>query len=708
MNRNVAVLMATIAVAIGMQLPYFNAQSAPDRAPKTRADIHLDLSKPETGKMGVEMRLFGLDAKKQVFKELGVAPEHVYTDVSFATPDGQPVGFDKKKTKYTLAEFEGDELIARYTVQPGGVGRHGHQGVINGDFSVFDGRVYLMPNSDNGLDQARITVTRPDGWIVASPFREVSDTWFVDDPDEGLVNATLANTCIGVGPYREHNDTFGNMELRVYTFMPWEDEHEHLVATNTINMASWFHQTLGWDLQSPYAVVWTPMISEARTFGGSYANSACFEMPNDRRRNWELLGHRIGHAMNKYHPSGMYLRDERDHWFMEGWASYIEIKAVQGSGIHEGEPYFTDLYSQYLNRRGTKVQDLAMADEPFAPDDPAVTYMHYIKGPLVVRQLDHWMTEQCGGSGLEPFMAAMWDTYGRYNRAFPLREEIDRFCGTSVAPFMSTWVDQPGFVNPTWPDWVTAEMVARADAPPAATADGEPVSGDYLYWLAASGHFARFHDIVEFVVAEARNRRILDAIGVHVLGPREREVLAGISPQTRYEAALSMESYPKPALAPISTSSGGCGGGDTDTPEGPRPAIEVFIVDQSHPDGADFAALLQAEIGYEAGVGRRGLGHLEIRAGTDDKIRESRPVLAYSAQDDVVVTSVWGVSPGVSRYRLSREGTELRSKDIRMEPDWLRSWSTFRSDKRGEERGVHRYEIGDADEWLVERAVWQR
>jgi hypothetical protein len=660
--------------------------------PGASVDIVVDLRQPESGEAQVLARFSGLSEGIDLFKAMGKDPEYLYSNITLADEDGTPVAFDVSGRRLRLNRSVGGTVELRYTVKPGGLGRHGHQGMVAENFSLFNGRMFILPARATELESARIRFELPEDWVVASALREEGGWYYTDVFGEEHTADVLSSSCIGAGPYELTTKTIGTTEYRVYSYGGWSTEHKENLAKKSLGIFDWFHGNLGFDLGAPYAVIWSPKVDSSRLFGGSHANGTCFEHPKDRVRNWELLSHRVGHSMNKYNPSGMHIRDGRDHWFKEGFASYVEVMATAGSGAAPSEASWNDLLSKHRRRIAAHPDwDVTLGHEPAAKGDMQ-EYLHYTKGPVVAKLLDQVVRDRTDTTLLE-FMRAMWTKYGRYQGAFPVRAELEAFTGANFDDFWALHVDAPGPLYSVW-----EEALADRTAPVAVIASGQPFSGKYLYLLAHSGDFEHFSDIRDFVAREPIRRAELAAMGVHLLPTSMRDRVAELSIEDRYglaraEAAYGEHRRPK----------------DLALPEVP-PVIpaESFVLQLDDPDGLAFSQLLADEAAYEASLGTSGVGSITLTLTTKKEGVASPAVLAFAKRDSVVLHSRWRLAPGRLTV-LVMDGEDVETKRaFNLEPGWTHSRSTFTRGDRPKESGVVRFKLFEGDTLLGTRSFWQR
>lgn len=662
-----------------------------------RVSVVGDLREPSTGRMHMTMRYDDLDPSMWSFRLLGVDPELKYENVRFSTAEGRSVGHDRNGRSLDLDGKPQPTLVVEYDVIPGGDGRHGHQGIVQDEFALFDGRVFVVPDGAGGLRGARARFLAPEGWTTVSALREQDGWLHYDQYGPERVLTSLSGACLGVGPFVGESRPLGRSEMRAYVFGGFDDGTRRELLQHSFALMTWFHGTLGFEPEFPLALIWSPKHDNGRVYGGSSANGTCMEQPKNNLRAWQLAAHRLGHSMNKYAPTGMKIRDQQDSWFMEGWPSYIEMVATEGAGITPRSTRWNDLYRTYFETRRNKAeQDLPMAQEHHAPGS-ATEYLHYFKAPLVVKLLDDWI-QRHHGKDLTGFMAAMWLKYGRYQQPFPLREELEAWVGASLQDFWTVQVEPRGHVYPVWQEYLSPAMRKAATAQGAGTAGGRPFTGDYLYHLAQSGDFERFADIVAFIEREEPRRAQLAAAGISMLPPDIEPFRAGFPPEARYSLAQAEAAYPLPAAPPpIEGGALAWTGGD--------------------PDANAFQQLLADEAAYEAAVNRSGVEKLLIQRKNPKQAEDEKegddtwlkpPALVFGTKEEVRLQTSWVWTSGQARVRARRGDQVADDRTRTISPTWTRSWSLYDLGKLPQGEGVVTFEVTTETGPPVARSFWRR
>lgn len=528
-------------------------------------------------------------------------------DLRFTDDAGRVLPHREERGRYRVEKPEGDVVKALYEMELGGKGRHGNQGVVAVDHAMFDGRLFLLPQGAVSIGSARIRFDAPDGWTVASPFRADDSWYYVDAFGPELTALVLGASCMGVGRFDHSTRRVGETEVRVASYTGWEDGHKQILADHTFRMLEYFHDTLGFDLRAPYSVVWVPKQGRDRVFGGSFANGTCYENPTGRLRNWELLAHRIAHAVNHYRPSGMRIRDDRDSWFDEGWASYMEATATRATGLAESDSRWSTLHNTYVRRRAQSPEiDLPLSREKQARGATR-EFLHYVKAPLAVKMLEYLVLSR-SEHDLEQFMASIGQRYGWFEGTFSLREELETFTGASFDDFWSLMVDSKGGAIPVWDDYLTPLRLRFMKSEPAATVGDEPLQGEYLYHLARSGDFRTFGEIREFLVEEQIRRTELAARGIQFYPDAIREHLYALAAEDRYAVARLEAAYPLDL---------------------PRGAELRFVANTEQEDGRIFAALLAHERRDDAPETRGTGPWIEVRTESPPRSGKWRSTLAF-------------------------------------------------------------------------------
>ncbi len=489
----------------------------------------------------------------------GVAIEDVAVEL-----DGRPLPVVREGSTWRVAA-PADGMTWTWRVRPGGPGRHGAQGWADDEQASVDGRALLMPRADF---DARLTFQRGADDVVATPFVEDGDELRVAGP-AWAQRELLKTACWVAGDIEVVTTTIGRTTLRSAVPRSWDATRRRETHERTATLTRWFAEHASFEADGPFLSAW--LDGSEPIFAGAGAQGACTR-PVGVERGWELLGHRHAHPMNKYAPWAAQPDDARDAWFTEGWASWVEHRAVESLGWAALGSGRNGWYERYIRERWLDPNlDLALADDGRG-NEAQREFLHYVKGPLVVDLL----AEELAGDGLDldAFVAEQIRNHrgGRYD----LRAALAAWSGRDRADFFRKYVDDVGWVPPPGPPR------PDDDAPVAAGAfDGEAVPARHLFTLGWSGRFDRWGDVWTFV----RNGRAM----------RQADVRAGralwdaehLAVLDRLDSRVGADFAFHEAEVIRATPSGGCGGAAP--PPGRWANAET-------PDGRTFARVLSEEV----------------------------------------------------------------------------------------------------------------
>ena len=321
-----------------------------------------------------------------------------------------------------------------YTVALGTDGRHGHQGWLDGTWGTFDGRILAPVLGLADADRIEVAIRVPGGWSVAAPFAGSNGRYAVVRVAGQGPWDILTHSCVGVGPLVDHRVRIGEMSLEVWAVEALGSAAISELAEGTEALVGYFHRVLGWTPPHPVVVVWGPTARGRPVHGGASPRGSCSSHAGDR--GWELLAHRLAHAIDRDPPSAFTLVHPRDRWFIEGWASHAEIIATNAVGLVP--PGRLQRLGQ--RRRAALRQHpdwrIPLAAEATATGDLA-EHLHYVHGPLVAAELDRALIERTG-SDLAAFVAEL----SRRGGAVDLRRALHGWSGASFDDFWRQHVDQ--------------------------------------------------------------------------------------------------------------------------------------------------------------------------------------------------------------------------------------------------------------------------
>lgn len=653
--------------------------------------------------LGVRLEIRGLAPRKGLYLKRA-APERELTirDLKVSA-GGQPVSASLEGERYVLGGLSEDkpvDLDVQYTISVGGLGRHGHQGYIGADWATFDGRVILAPSGAQDLEKLEVKYVLPEGWVAATPFRQDGDRYVVDGYGHAAWEA-LSTSCVGLGRLDVSEEMLGQTPIRIALYGGWPEEERQRLKSGIQRMSTYFRDTLGFDPGRPFQIVFTPPGPEERpVFGGAWSNGACYERPRDGMRNWQLLGHRFAHPLNKDLPDGISMRDARDAWFTEGWASYIEIVSTMAVGLDPDKQGFNKLYQGYLQGIERHPEYLVpLADEPKSKDK-LKEFQHYTTGPLVVAMLSQTLEER-SGKGLEPFMREIFASHKGFSPQVALRDELERFSGVDLDDFFAMYVDQPAPIVPVWEEWLSRPD-AEGSGPVVGSVGRMNVTESYLFYLLRDGGFGSIAEIEAFLSEVARREALLQGKGDRLPWPDAlSDRTSKIGSGARFQMDKALLAIPGWAL-PQERSSG-CSGGE-ESHEG-----EPLLLDHSTEAGRLLHEMQRTEERYQDARGLL-VRSIDLKWGErDDRGDATFPYsLAVRRSDPMFVMVGWNDAVSSAKLEVLDGEKVLQTKEISVEPGWRVSWSTLSQKSLGEASGLLTLRVRAGDVVLAERAFWRK
>lgn len=396
----------------------------------------------------------------------GTKGEYDILSSSATDSNGKQLKVKTKGKYFILAKTDAARVTLVYTIKIGGLGRHGHQGYFDERFAAFDGRAYLKPANRRGITQIQVsydTSPFPKHYKVITPWVPTNkkDTYLVYDYGKtNYLFKSLHKSLNAIGPFEKVEQKIGETHVEVYTYQDWQADYKKELVVNSQKLFEYFSSRFGYKADGPYQVLWHPYSkNKRRIWTAVWSNGMAYEQipGNDYRlkRNWELFGHRVAHPINEYGPWGMKFKDKDEHWFLEGWATYIEHKAGHEVGIFDETGNWDNMYRRYLSNlaKQDKEMDFKLSIEKQINDGAVKEFIHYTKAPIAVKLLDHEVkTVTKGKKNLEDFIAYIYPKYSSFNGTVPLKKELAAFTGQSFEGFWNKYIRSTELILPLWRD----------------------------------------------------------------------------------------------------------------------------------------------------------------------------------------------------------------------------------------------------------------
>ncbi len=519
---------------------------------------------PSQQRLRIEMDLPLSKSGQSVTLYGGVAGEYDLLSLHAITPTGQAYKLHQDG-RYSYVEApagaRNDRVRVIYEMRIGGLGRHGHQGNFDDRFAAFDGRLYLVPKEQAHIREILVrfdTTDLPSHYRVISPWQPTEDKHQYRVTDYGqpqLLFKSLQKSLGAVGPFELHAEQVGDTQVELYTYAGWSPDEQQSLIDTSLTLFRYFNTRFDYQVSGgPYQIVWHPRAKDGRKIWSAvWSNGMAYEMvPGNAaamQRNWELFGHRVAHPINEYAPWGMQFAEPDEHWFLEGWASYIELEAGQQTGVFDAAPRWARLYQRYLEgiSREQGSLDFPLAQEKQINNAEVKEFIHYTKAPLVTRLLAHQIESQSGGAqSLDGFMREIYAKYRGFNGKVPLKQALQDYTGQDMSAFWAQYIETESMLLPLWrPPAAKTGVSAEAgltDLVGLACSFNQTASQDSLKDLAFVQHVLSQPD-------QSQQAAYLSELPLSLQTRFFRDRLAQFSRTQIYPALLSSEAMPESVRA---------------------------------------------------------------------------------------------------------------------------------------------------------------
>jgi hypothetical protein len=676
--------------------------SEPPKAPRAEAPepppvtVPRDRPKPVEGQLAVDLHVDATDPRSRTFEVTQTwhganSPLRfkAHGDDAYGIErvrlrvDGEPRPFRREGRTFTPQPPIDGVATLTYVVRPGGNGPLGHQGFLDEEFGVFDGRAFLLPISRQPVGQARVSFTLPDGWVAAHPLlpADTEGWWRWPSLDPIELGERLRTDCFGIGPFDLREAEVAGQPVRSYVHPELKPGFTSYLHDSTLELASWLHGSVGYAPTHPRAFVRTPGRG-GRVFGGISPGGTCFEgrAADKRIRNAQLLARRMAEPLTSG-PGSLRPATSHDRWFIASLRHYLDLVATEATGALEPGLLGPDLWLKHQEETANRPR---WATTPLAHelrvDSPTSEYLRSVRGPLALHALAA-LVRQRTDTTLEAFVAHLVD------RGDPVavQADLEAFTGASFDDVFAAWVDGELPMVPQVPGLITPWARDRAARPMVARTAGYPVPVDYIAHRARSGDHDRYRTLFAELGEEGPTRDALAAGGVRLVQGEVLDHLGGIDPRTRTDLVRAEAQWP----------------------EGPG-AVAGSLRWLDHPAAADLQALLEAERAYEDQLRTSGVERIAVRPGPKDGADQRDEVLVVSPEEHFTIFVRYHAPPPSLAVEVWRDGERHFGLPVLMEPGWSRNRIEVGVADRPATPGVFEVRVvaPDGTVW-ARRSFWQ-
>ncbi|MCK5738184.1 hypothetical protein KAH55_03340, partial [bacterium] len=367
----------------------------------------------------------------------------------FTTDRGVRIRRDGQLLQCFVPDNQPFEL--HYSVQLGKLAKHGHQGYSCAEFVIFSGEhLFVIPAS--GVAQA----------IQVEFNFSLEKQAILPEPVSRLAAGKAAISCVdttwrGVYALMKNHYAFGSFEVhqanKTTVFLPESESGNYSpLMDGFAALETYFSHFLPHE-SANFQLTLLPLTSAGNSFmGGVGPGSAGFSFSEHKKRDWQLLGHRLFHA---YYDRAVNVRELHlpgNLWLLEGLATWSELagtaclpqEVTSTWGGQENETIIDDLavlYRRYLYFRFKDPELFSCAPNAEADIQQEGTreFLHYTQAPLIVAALEAKMSTG--------------NSWGKWLRELPhqnpenIMPSILPFLPPESQPVAREWLDSPAPLN---------------------------------------------------------------------------------------------------------------------------------------------------------------------------------------------------------------------------------------------------------------------
>lgn len=329
-----------------------------------------------------------------------------------SSTDGGGLQFPVSQQEDTIELYLGRAKKASliYEAQIASPGKHGYRGYSTENYCAFDGgQAFLLPMEyyqegyppDKAVvGRLSVTMKARRGWLQVLPYIELKNvTWF--DAYSLNSNSFFMGLCTLIGE---------KDGLKIYAASKNEKAISGTAAKGISALYDYYADLFSFP-KKPYQVILLPTVGESglSVIGGAGTGSVCATFDPAKRRDWELLSHRMFHAYFDTVLPVQEIHKAPRLWFYEGLVTYYENrsmvqlpKEIQTLAGIRPEQQFTSLFNKYLYIRTKDAAQFSLApmEEQRIRDSEEggaqIEFLHYVQAPLIVHLIEDLDDKRAG------------------------------------------------------------------------------------------------------------------------------------------------------------------------------------------------------------------------------------------------------------------------------------------------------------------------
>lgn len=302
----------------------------------------------------------------------------------------------------------GSKTFISYTAGIAAPGKHGSQGIITGDYAVFDGEeALLLPydyyNYKPGSDRAPLMGGISFDFNLPAGWERITRRPAVKNPRWADIYG-IAQDAFVFGKFTKIPGTARGLSAFALSSVPDPVSQETVDGFNSLYA---YYAKLFGSAPDLYSVIALPK-ADARTpqvIGGAGRGSVAASFDPDLLRDWQLLAHRMFHAFFDTAAPYAAIHMAPNTWFNEGLAAYYENMSMDAlpSRLKQRldisvNGQFALLFDRFLYMRikDPMVFNYPPMKEDQMPSQGNIEFLHYTYAPLIVKLLDDQARDKGG------------------------------------------------------------------------------------------------------------------------------------------------------------------------------------------------------------------------------------------------------------------------------------------------------------------------
>lgn len=314
---------------------------------------------------------------------------------------GEVLDFDETEEGFSLKEVTDTQIKISYEVPLGRVGKHGKNGGVASDYMIFEGGQFLiLPQEVADGTASKVYDLHiaykgiPNHWKGLVPYpkgKGQRETQIKDIQWSQLYN--IARSSYAFGSFEEIPTEEKRLKVYCLDQKSWQVQVE--LGEEINRLYQFYEEKFGYTAKINLLL----LSEEMKLIGGSGYPTISASFNPKRRRDWELLSHRLFHSFFESKEASGSMHMPPQLWFFEGLATYYENRSMEvlsdglkqrlhytdGQGLMELYERYT--YGYYKDQETCRI--VPMQEEAIIRPEQ-VEFLHYTLAPLIIENMIEW------------------------------------------------------------------------------------------------------------------------------------------------------------------------------------------------------------------------------------------------------------------------------------------------------------------------------